>query len=405
MTTRFGQTGDQLIPELAQHQRTLLLAGGVGALLSLVGYFLNSTQFFQSYLMAYMFVLGLSLGCLALTMIHQLTGGAWGIVIRQPLGAAMRLLPILTVFFIPIIIGMPHLYEWTHADVVANDPVLQHKAIYLNTTGFILRAVFYFAVWNALVYFLNKWSLEQEQTGNPHLPVKMQRLSGGGLVIHSICMTLASFDWMMSLAPHWFSTIYGMLIVAGQAVGSMAFIIALLAWLARREPMKEAVAPVHYHDLANLMLAFVIIWGYFSFSQYLLIWSGNLPEEIGWYMHRLQFGWEFLGMALVIFHFAVPFTLLLSRAIKREGSAIMKVCFAILFARLIDLFWLIAPEFHQTGLSVSWMDLVLPATLLSLWLSGVFGQMRGRPLLPIHDPQFDEILGPALTGQMAKAAH
>jgi hypothetical protein len=401
------QTADELIPELARYQRQFLLAGAAGAVISFVGFLLNATQFFQSYLMSYMFVLGLSLGCLALGMVHQLSGGAWGVVIRRPIGAASRVLPVLTVLFLPIVFGMHHLYEWTHADVVANDEILKGKQVYLNTPFFLIRAILYFAVWNLISFFLNKWSLEQDRTGDPRFARRMQVLSGGGLVAYGLCITFAAFDWMMSLAPHWFSTIYGVLIMGGQGLSAMAFLLVVLVWLSRRKPLSGVVVASHFQDLGNLTLAFVMLWAYFSFSQYLIIWSGNLPEEITWYMHRLQSGWRAVALVLVVFHFAVPFVLLLSRAVKREPETILKVAAAILVARVIDLFWLIAPEFHREGLSVSWMDVVLPLTLVSLWLGCFIWQLRGRAILPLYDPQFEEALGPIIErgGEKPRAAH
>ncbi len=401
------ETADLLIPELAQHQRRFLLAGAVGAAISVAGYFLDATQFFQSYLMAYMFVLGLTLGSLALGMVHQLSGGAWGVVIRRPIGAATRVLPVLTLLFLPIVFGMHHLYEWTHEDVVAHDPILQGKQLYLNQTFFLIRAAFYFAVWNGISWLLNRWGLEQDRTGDPRIARRMQMLSGGGLLGYGLCVTFASFDWLMSLEPHWFSTIYGVLIMGGQALSAMAFLIAILVWLSKRKPLSDIVVPAHFHDLANLMLAFVMLWAYFSFSQYLIIWSGNLPEEITWYLHRLQTGWRFVAITLVIFHFVAPFILLLSRIVKRQPDIIVKVAVAILVVRLVDLFWLIAPEFHKTGLAVSWMDVVLPLTLFCIWLGCFLSQLRGRAILPVYDPQFQEAIGPIIDriGEKPKAAH
>jgi len=390
------KTAGEQIPELATVQQRCLIAGAAGTVVSLLGWFTNPTQFFQSYLMAYMLVLGASLGCLALAMIHQLSGGGWGVLVRRPMGAAARVLPVLTVLFLPIAFGMSHLYEWTHADVVARDEVLQGKQAYLNTTFFLIRAGIYFGVWNLISYLLNTWSLEQDRTGDPRLSKRMQLVSGIGLVGYGLTITFASFDWLMSLEPHWFSTIYGVLIMGGQALTSMAFIIVVLVWLGRRDPMDKLLVPGYIHDLANLMLAFVMLWAYFSFSQYLIIWSGNLPEEIAWYLHRLQTGWRFVAIALVIFHFVAPFVLLLSRAIKRAPDAIVKVAIGILVARVIDLFWLIAPEFHRTGIVVSWMDIVLPFTLGALWLAAFVWQLRGRAILPVYDPQFDESLGPLI---------
>jgi hypothetical protein len=298
------------------------------------------------------------------------------------------------VLFLPIVFGMPHLYEWTHADVVAHDPVLLHKQPYLNTTFFLVRAAFYFLVWNGLSYFLNRWSLEQD-------------LSGGGLVAYGLTITFASFDWLMSLEPHWFSTIYGVLIIGGQGLAAMSFLIGVMVWLSRRPPLQGIVVPALLHDLGNLLLAFVMLWAYFSFSQFLIIWSGNLPEEIAWYIHRLHTGWRFIGLALVLFHFAVPFCLLLSRSVKREGRMLVRVAIGILLARVIELFWLVAPEFHRDGLAVSWMDFLLPLTLGSICLGAFVYQLRGRAILPVHDPQFDEALGHIIerAGEQPSEAH
>ncbi len=402
---RLRQTADELIPELAHHQRRFLIAGGIMGAVSLVGLFVSPAQFFQSYLMAYMLVLGTTLGCLALGMIHQLSGGAWGVVTRRLIGASSRVIPILTVLFIPIIFGMHHLYEWTHADVVARDEVLTGKQLYLNTPFFLLRAALYFAVWNAITYFLNKWSLDQDQTGDPRIARRMQVLSGGGLVAYGLTITFASFDWLMSLDPHWYSTIYGFLMMGGQGLTSLAFLIIALVWLSRRPPLNTIVAANHFHDLANLMLAFVMLWAYFSFSQYLIIYSANLPEEITWYMHRLHTSWRFIGVALVVFHFAVPFLILLSRRVKREPTMIVKVAAGILVLRLVDLFWLIAPQFHQERLAVSWLDVVLPLALVSTWLGCFIWQLRGRAILPIYDPQFEQAIGRLVDEQQPRTAH
>ena len=389
----FQETADVAIPELAGLQRRLFVAGAVGVLLSLVGLFLDPGQFMQSYLMAYMLCLGVTLGCLALGMVHQLSGGAWGVVIRRPIGAASRVIPVMTLLFVPIALGMSRLYPWTNAALVAHDEALQHKQLYLNTPFFLTRAAFYFLVWNGLAYFLNAWGLEQDRTADPALARRMQKLSAIGLLAYGLTITFASFDWLMSLEPHWFSTIYGVLVIGGQGLSALAFLIAVLVWLSRRAPLDRIVAAEHFHDLGNLMLAFVMLWAYFSYSQYLIIWSGNLPQEIAWYLHRLQTGWRFVGLTLIVCHFVAPFVLLLSRQVKREPTMILNVAVGILVVRLVDLFWLIAPEFHQHGVSVSWLDAVLPLTLGSIWLACFIWQLRGRAILPVHDPQFDEALG------------
>jgi hypothetical protein len=269
-----------------------------------------------------------------------------------------------------------------------------------------VRAILYFAVWNALSYVLNRWSLEQDRTADPRIPRKMQLVSAGGLVAYGVTITFASFDWLMSLEPHWYSTIYGVLIMGGQGLSALAFLIVTIVWLSRRPPLDRIIVASHFHDVGNLMLAFVMLWAYFSFSQYLIIWAGNLPAEIAWYQHRLQTGWRAVGIALVLFHFAVPFVLLLSRVIKRTPDLLVKVAIGVLIVRLIDLFWLIAPEFHVQGLAISWMDVVLPVALAAVWLGCFVRQLRGRAILPVHDPQFDEALGRIIErGAPPRTAH
>jgi hypothetical protein len=225
--------------------------------------------------------------------------------------------------------------------------------------------------------------------------------------VYGLTITFASFDWLMSIEPHWYSTIYGVLIMGGQGLSAMAFLIVVLVWLSRRPPLDRIVVKAHFHDLGNLTLAFVMLWAYFSFSQYLIIWAGNLPQEISWYVNRLQTGWRFIGVALVLFHFIVPFVLLLSRTMKREGHLIVRVAIAILLSRLLDLFWLIAPEFHTQGITVSWLDIVLPLALGAIWLGCFIWQLRGRAILPVHDPQFDEALGRIIQhgGERPSTAH
>jgi hypothetical protein len=399
-------TADVAIPELAGLQRRFLLAGAAGAAVSVVGLLFNPRQFLQSYLMAYMLCLGVTLGCLALAMVHQLSGGAWGVVLRRSNGAASRVLPVMTALFLPIAIGMSSLYPWTNADLVAHNELLQHKRLYLNTPFFLVRAAVYFTAWNALAYFLSAWSLEQDRNPDPRIARRMQQLSAGGLLCYGLTISFASFDWLMSLDPEWFSTMYGVLIIGGQGLSAMAFLITIVAWLSRRPPLDRIVMPSHFHDLGNLMLTFVMLWAYFSFSQYLIVWAGNLPLEIGWYQHRLDTSWRAVGVGLILFHFAVPFVVLLSRAAKRERAALVKVAVWILVVRVVDLFWLIAPEFHQQGVSVSWLDVVLPLSLGAVWLGCFFRQLRGRPILPVHDPEFDEILGPIIErGSPPRTAH
>jgi hypothetical protein len=390
------QNAGELIPELERYQLPLIAAGIAGVIVAATAAALtgDATQFYQSYLIGYMFCLGITLGCLALGMVHQLSGGAWGVVLRRPIGAAARVLPVLTLLFVPILIGMSHLYIWTHADAVAADEVLQHKHPYLNTPFFVLRAALYFLVWNGISFFLNRWSLEQDRTGDPWIPRRMQRLSAAGLVLYGLTITFASFDWLMSIEPDWYSTIYGVIIIGGQGLSGIAFLILAIAWLSRRPPLNDIIVADHFHDAGNLTLAFVMLWAYFAFSQYLIIWAGNLPKEIAWYQHRLQTGWRAIGILLVVFHFAVPFLVLLSRRLKRQASTLARIAGAILVARVVDLFWLVAPEFHRDGISISWLDVLLPVSLSAIWLGCFVWQLRGRAIFPVYDPEFDETLGP-----------
>jgi len=391
------QTAGELIPELKRYQAPLILSGIAGLAIGAAGSFLTTngaTQFFQSYLMAYMFCLGITLGCLALGMVHQLSGGAWGVVLRRPIGAATRVLPVLTVMFVPILFGMHQLYPWTHADIVANDELLRHKQPYLNTPFFVIRAVVYFFLWNLVTFTLNRYSREQDRTGDPRIARRMQRLSAIGLLVYGLGITFASFDWMMSLEPDWYSTIYGVLIIGGQGLAALAFLILTIAWLSRRAPLDEIIVSDHFHDAGNLTLAFVMLWAYFAFSQYLIIWAGNLPKEIVWYQHRLQTGWRAVGVLLVVFHFAVPFLVLLSRRVKQQATTLARVAVAILVMRVVDLFWLIAPEFHPQTVSVSWLDVLLPLSMFSLWRGCFVWQLRSRAIFPVYDPEYDETVGP-----------
>ncbi len=395
MTARvpLQEIGGELVPELKNLQSKLMTAGGFAALVCAIGLVVNPAQFVRSFLPAYMWILGITLGSLGLAMIHQVSGGAWGVVIRRILGAATRTLPLLTILFLPIAIGLHSLYPWADAGHVAGDPVLQWKQPYLNVPFFLARAAFYFVVWNAIAFFLNKWSVEQDVTADPTIPKKMQLLSAGGLLAYGLTITFAAFDWFMSLEPHWFSTIYGVLFMGGQALAAMAFSILVLAWLVRRKPFDELITADHFHDLGNLMMGFTMLWTYFGFSQYLITWAANIPEETEWYLHRTGHGWQYIALAIVILHFAVPFLVLLHRAIKRNAAMVSQVAALIVVMRFVDLYWLSAPAFAEGGgLHVHWLDVALPIALALIWLGYFVYQLRGRALLPLHDPEFREAL-------------
>jgi hypothetical protein len=339
-------------------------------------------QFFRSYLFAYLFWIGIALGCFAIVMLHHLVGGGWGVVIRRLLESGAGTLPLMAVLVLPLVAGLPRLYVWARPEAVAGDELLRHKAPYLNVPFFVGRLVFYFAVWIVLAHLLNKWSEEQDRTLSPQVKTRLQLLSGPGLVLYGLTVTFASVDWVMSLEPHWFSTIYGILFMTGEALATLAFVILALLVLVRRKPMADVLKARHFHDLGNLMLAFVMLWAYVSFSQFLIIWSGNLPEEIPWYLRRLDGGWAWVAVVLVVFHFALPFVLLLSRQNKQRLPILAGIAGGVLVVRLVDLFWMVMPAFHPGGFRVHWMDLLMPVGIGGLWLAAFAWRLKRRPLLP-----------------------
>jgi hypothetical protein len=382
-------------PEMGRWQQRALIVGVVFALLFLVGGLLDRNQFFHSYLVAYLFWIGIALGSLAILLLQHLTGGAWGLVIRRVLEASTRTIPLMAVLFIPIILGAHQIYPWTNHEEMSKTPALQEKArLYLNVPFFSGRAALYFLIWGLTAFLLNKWSLEQDRTADRRFAKYMRMMSGPGLLLFFLTVTFASVDWAMSLNPEWFSTIYGLLFAIAWALSALAFTIAVMSFLTNREPMSQIVRPNHFQDLGKLMLAFVMLWAYFAFSQFLIVWSGNLPEEIQWYLPRVRGGWGAIAVSVVFFHFAFPFLLLLSASLKRNARKLVLLAGLILVMRLIDLFWMIAPEFSP-GFHVSWMDLVAPIAMGGLWFATFTWQLRKRLLIPMNDPQYDSVLAQA----------
>jgi len=373
-------------------QRGALAVGGVFMIVLAAGLFTNRTQFFRSYLFAFSFWAGLSLGSLALLMLQHLTGGGWGLVIRRVLEASTRTLPLVLILFVPIVLGAHRVYSWTDHEEIAKHPVLIQKSKYLNLSFFTVRAAIYFAIWLALAYFLNRWSLQQDRTADRRYTKKMQVLSGPGMVLLIFTVTFASIDWFMSLDWEWSSTIYGFIFVAAWSLSALAFTIAALAWLSKHEPMNEVVAQLHFHDLGKLLLAMVMLWTYFAFSQYLIIWSGNLPEEIRWFTPRTHGAWGGIALVVVVLHFAFPFLFLLSRSFKRNANKLVVVAVLILAMRVIDLFWVIAPNFTHEHFSFSPLDLVAPIGMGGLWLAAFARALQQRALIPINDPLYETVL-------------
>jgi hypothetical protein len=379
-------------PALARFQQRALLIGGIGLVASLIGAALNFDQFIHSWLIGFLFCLGLALGSMALLMLQHLSGGQWGLVSRRIFEAATRTLPIVALFFIPVLLRLPVLFEWARPEAVDN-AIIQAKAGYLNPGFFIVRAILYFAYWMLLMVLLNRWSAEQDrgEATTAADSVRFRTVSAPGLLFLVLSVTFASVDWIMSLDPEWFSTIFGLLTIAGWGLTSFALTIVVLALIQGSAGTTDILKPRHFHDLGKLMLAFVMLWAYLSFSQFLIIWSGNLPEEIPWYVRRTTGSWGYVAIALVIGHFALPFVLLLSQDLKKRGKLLSRVAIFIICMRLVDLIWLVEPEFRPgTGFPIHWLDITLPVGLLGIWLFVFIRNLRSRALLPVNDPYFKE---------------
>lgn len=382
-----------------------LIAGVVGLVLCGLGFVVDRDQFFRSWLIAYLLFLGIALGSLALVMIQHLTAGTWG-VFRRVFEASSRTTPLLALLFLPIVLGMPVLYPWTHQDIVQADEILRHKALYLNTGFFLGRALFYFVSWIVLSWTLTRWSSRQDE-GDMSVNLPLQRLSGLGLVVYAITVTFAGIDWVMSINPHWYSTLFGFLMMGGQGLAALAFTIVIAAVLVKREPLSALFKPHNFHDLGKLTLAFVMLWAYFNFSQYLLTYAANIVEEIPYFITRISNGWQYLALFLVIFHFAVPFLLLLSRDLKRTPHRIIWLAGWILVARYLDIYMLVTPEFASNGANlhmaaeggeavsrffIHWLDLAAPLAIGGLWFWMFLTQLAQRPLMAFGDPYLRESL-------------
>lgn len=332
-----------------------------------------------------MFWLGLSLGCMAILMLHHLVGGSWSIVIRRLLESGMMALPLMAVLFIPILLNLPKIYFWARPESLADPKIADIAHSYLNFNGILIRAILYFVIWFGMAYFLNRWSTEQDSIAGQST-LRFRALSGLGMVIYSFAISFAVIDWVMSLQARWISTIYGLLFVAGEALSAFCFCVVIETILAKRKPMSDYLTDTEVHDHGKLMLAFVMVFAYFNFSQWLIIWAGNLPEEIPWYKARLNGGWQYVGLFLVIFHFAVPFALLLSRQLKRKAGTLVWLASWLIIMRMVDIYWHIEPAFHSE-VHLSWVLFAILAGMGGLWMAYFFHNLRARPLLPLNAPQ------------------
>src|SRR5579871_1833966 len=393
--TRLDLTAPEAVKKIAQRS---LVVGVVFGAASIALAFARPDEFYRGYLLGFMDWLGVALGSMAILMIRHLTGGGWGMVIRRILGAAMRTLPLLAVLFIPVILGVHHLYIWARPlDQIADKHLREHLAditkTYLTTNGFIIRAIIYFAIWNVLSFLLSHWSKQTDRPGAPDNTQKFKAVAGPGLILYAFTISFAAIDWVMSLDPSWISTIFGLIILIGEVLSAMCFAVVVERILYDYKPMSEVLRPDFVHDHGKWMITFVMVWAYFSFSQWLIIWAGNLPNEISFYLKRLSFGWGWIGLFLALFHFCVPFAILLSRPLKRNIRKLVWVAVWLIFMRYVDLFWIIEPNFSK-AFTITIADIVVPIAIGGLWLAYFFRNLTALPLVPAYDPSAVEVLVP-----------
>ena len=373
--------------------------GGIALVLALVGAVTSPGKFYQSYLFSYLLVLGLTVGSLGLLMLQHLTGGHWGIVIRRPLEAASRNIWLVLVLFLPVVLGMKYLYSgngiepgWLNAPKTGMRALSAFQQKYLTPTGFLSRAVLYFAIWIVLMWLFNAWSGQQDANpGDGAIRRRMKMLAGPGVILYILAMTFAAIDWVESIQPHFASTIYGFIFVGGQAIVAMALMIVVVVLLAGSEPLASVIQKRHLHDLGKLLFAFNMLWAYFAFSQLLIIWSGNLPEEISFYRTRLYGEWGVVAVLVLLCSFGLPFLILLSREVKRIPRLIARVAIWIIVMRLLDLFWMTRPDFTSRAWP-TWLDIVVPIALVGLWIGFFAMNLKQRPLLPLGDPELAEAI-------------
>lgn len=382
-------SSEALQPQFDRAQWQAAVAGAIALALCLGEVFYDPTQFFRSYLLAFVFWTGVAMGCMAILMLHHLVGGTWGFVIQRLLESGAKTFWLMLALGLPLILGFSRLYGWARPGGAKD--LSSFQRIYLNPQFFWARAAVYFAAWIALAYFLNKWSEEQDRTGDPGLVRRLQALSGPGFVIFGLTATYASIDWVMSLEPKWFSTIYGMLYMVSEALGAMALITIALMLLASYKPLSDLATPLLFNDYGNLLLTFTMLWAYLSFSQYLIIWSGNLQDEIPWYTTRATGGWAWVAVFLIVFHFAVPFLVLLTRFVKRRMKLLAAVAAGLIVVSLVDLYWLMMPAFERGGPEFHWTDVAAPIGVGGLWIAFFISRLKVKPLLPVRDPRFEGV--------------
>ncbi len=367
----------------ASYKRAVVVPALAGAALLVFGFLTSRNAFFISYLQGYLFAVAIPLGCLGLTMVHNLSGGKWGWTIRPFLEAGIKTLPAMALLFIPVAMGLTVIYPWTNAETVAHDAALLSKASYLNAPGWLYRAVGYFVTWVILGMWLLRWLMPSPAAVSTEIAKyhRVQRLSAGGLLVLILTMSFASIDWVMSIEPHWFSSIFGGIVVMGAAMSAFAVCTISVIWMHRTTP-NPWLTERNLHDLSKFLFMTIMVWGYFNLSQFLIIWSGNLPEETFWFYERSQGGWKIISTLLPIFQWLLPFFLMLPASRKKNPDFMVKVAFFLLFGRAFEQIWLVSPSLRPTGFPIHWLDVVAPIALGSIWAALYFsflGKQSGVP--------------------------
>jgi len=356
------------------------------------GYASNREQFQFSYLVAFVFFVSITLGALFYVQVQHLTGSAWSVTVRRLMETMMRTIPLGLVLFVPIALGIHSVYEWSHASA-ATDPILKEKASFLNSTGFIVRGFVVLALWSIWALKLYSLSRKQDESGSLELTKSSEKWSAPGVLILFLSASLASFDWIMSLDPHWWSTMFGVYFLAGGAVAFMAVLIAICLALRSAGYLTEAINEEHYHDLGKWLFALTVFWSYVAFSQYMLIWYGNLPEEGIWYHRRMAGNWSGFMPLLIVGHFIVPFFTLMPRASKRNLKMLGFFAGWMLIMHYCDLYWQIMPVLHKAGVVPHWIDAAALLALGGTWALVFWSGLRERPLIPVGDPRLEQCLG------------
>jgi len=367
----------------------LMLVGWLGAA---AGYFTDADRFYRSYLVGFMDMTMIGLGCLFFVQVMYLTGSAWSVTMRRIFETIMATLPLAALLVLPVIFGVHHLYEWSHADVVAKDEILKGKAVWLNPQGFTIRSFVYVAIWSLLALRLYSNSVKQDRTHSVAQMHNSSAWSAPGLLLTFLSVSFAAFDWVMSLNPHWYSTIFGIYVYAGGGLACIATVTLICLWFREYGILKRSITVEHYHDLGKWMFALTVFWSYIAFSQYLLIWYANLAEETIFYQMRFVGSWGAASVVLLLGHFLIPFFLLIRRDTKRNLRWLLFMSLWMLAICYIDLYWLIMPNFDKEGVRLHWLDLVCWLAVASTYAFVFWWQLRKHSLVPEGDARLEQSL-------------